>query len=68
MQNYKLLSPFVFFIVQARERIITKTQSIESRRYWTGKYTVCRRVRAYFSPETLQARAVKGLTPVLKGS
>ena len=30
--------------------------------YWTGKYTVCRRVRASFSPEVLQAGAVKGLT------
>ena len=29
--------------------------------YRTGKYTVCRRVRASFSPEILQAVAVKGL-------
>ena len=29
--------------------------------YSTGKYTVCRRVRAYFSSEILQAGAVKGL-------
>ena len=29
--------------------------------YRTGKYTVCRRVRAFFSPEILQAGAVKGL-------
>ena len=29
--------------------------------YRSGKYTVCRRVRAPFSPETLQAGAVKGL-------
>ena len=29
--------------------------------YKTGKYTVCRRVRAFFSPEILQAGAVKGL-------
>ena len=29
--------------------------------YRTGKYTVCRRVRTYFSPELLQAGAVKGL-------
>ena len=29
--------------------------------YRTGKYTVCRRVRASFSPEILQARAVMGL-------
>ena len=29
--------------------------------YRTGKYTVCRRVRASFSPEGLQAGAVNGL-------
>ena len=29
--------------------------------YRTGKYTVCRRVRAAFSPEILQAVAVKKL-------
>ena len=38
-----------------------KTQSIESRCYRTGKYTVCRGVPASFSPEILQAGAVKGL-------
>ena len=31
-------------------------------RYRTAKYTVCRRVRASFSPEVLQAGAVKRLT------
>ena len=35
--------------------------SIENRCYGTGKYTVCRRVRAAFSQEVLQAGAVKGL-------
>ena len=30
--------------------------------YRTGKYPVCRRVRVSFSPEILQAGAVKGLT------
>ena len=30
--------------------------------YRTGKYTICRRVRAFFSPEVLQAGAVKGLS------
>ena len=29
--------------------------------YRTGKYTLCGRDRAYFSPEILQAGAVKGL-------
>ena len=38
------------------KRIILKVDC-----YGTGKYTVCRRVRAYFSPEILQAGAVKGL-------
>ena len=40
---------------------IIKTYSIESRRYRTGKYTVCRHVYESFSPEILQAGAVKGL-------
>ena len=34
--------------------------------YRTGKYTVCRHVRVFFSPEILQAGAVKrlkGITP-----
>ena len=30
--------------------------------YRTGKDAACRRVPARFSPETVQARAVKGLT------
>ena len=30
-----------------------------------GKHTVCRRVPALFSPEILQALAVKGLTKLL---
>ena len=38
-----------------------KTCNTESRCYRTGKYTVCRRVRASFSPDILQAVAVKGL-------
>ena len=38
-----------------------KTQSTESRCYRSGQYTVCRRVRASFSPEILLAGAVKGL-------
>ena len=29
--------------------------------YRTGKYTVCRRVRAAYSPDILQAGVVKGL-------
>ena len=38
-----------------------ETHRIESRCYRTGKYTVCRRVRASFIPEVLRAGAVKGL-------
>ena len=33
--------------------------------YRTGKYPVCRRVRTSFSPEILQAGAVKGLSILL---
>ena len=36
--------------------------SIENRCHRTGKYTVCRRVCASLSPESLQAGAVKGLS------
>ena len=41
------------------------THSTESRRYKTGKYTVCRRVPASFSPQILQAGAVKGLIIII---
>ena len=37
-----------------------ETHSIENGCYRTRKYTVCRRVRSSFSPEILQAGAVKG--------
>ena len=51
----------VFFFALACERIFFEAHNIESRCYTTGKYTVCRRVHASFSPEILQAGAVKGL-------
>ena len=38
-----------------------KTQNFESSCYRTGKYTVGRHFRAFFSREILQAVAVKGL-------
>ena len=38
-----------------------KTHSVENICYRTGIITVCRRVRAPFSPDILQAGAVKGL-------
>ena len=45
-----------------------KMQNIESRCYRTGKYTVCRRFRAFFSREILQAVAVKGLSATSQDS
>ena len=51
----------LFFVCAlAREGIFTKAHNIESR-----KYTVRRRMRALFSPEILQAGAVKGLNTTL---
>ena len=42
--------------------VCIKTRRTESRFViGPGKYTVCRRMRAIFSPEILQAWAVKGL-------
>ena len=62
---------FVSFAL-ASQRIIMKTQNIESRCvtgpenlcYRTGKSTVWRHVPASFIPEILQAGAVKGLMTV----
>ena len=45
------LSLFVFFFELACERIFNKTHSVERNCYRTGIYTVCRRLRASFSPE-----------------
>ena len=45
----------------AGERIFIKTHSTENRCYRTEIYTVWRRVPASFSPEIVQAGAVKGL-------
>ena len=60
MLNLIPLTEFVFFFALACERIFFETHSIKSRCYRTGKYTVCRRVRASFSPEIVQAGAVEG--------
>ena len=60
-QNLKPLTVSVLFFALSRERIFNKTHSSGSRCYSTGKYTVCRRIRASFSPEILQAVAAKGL-------
>ena len=61
MENLKPLSVRVSFFALARETMFIEAHSIESRCYRSGKCTVCRRVRAAFSPEILQAGAVEGL-------
>ena len=61
MQNLKPWTVSVLFFALSCERIFMGTHSTESRCYRTGKYTVCRRVRASFSPEILQAGAAMGL-------
>ena len=58
--KFEIIKPFSFLFGPPFERIFIKRHSIESRCYRTGKYTVCRRVRASFSPDILQAGAVKG--------
>ena len=61
MRNLKPSSLSVFFFALASEKTFIKTYITESGCYRIGKYTVYRRVRASFSPEMLQAGAVKGL-------
>ena len=61
LQSVKALTVSVFFFALACERIFIETRSIENRCYRTGKYTVCKRVSASFSPEILQAGALRGL-------
>ena len=61
MQSLKPLSLLVFSFALACKRISIKMHSIENRHYSTGKHTVCTSVCASFSPEILQAVAVKGL-------
>ena len=62
MQNLKPLSLFVCFFALACKKIFIKTHSIDNRCHRIRKNTVCRCVRASFSPNILQAGAVKGLT------
>ena len=61
--KFQTLKPFFFpfFFALACERIIMKTQSIESRCYRTGKYTVCRRVRVSFSSECFTGCGSEGV-------
>ena len=61
MRNLKPLSLFVSFFALACERTFITTHSTKSRCYRTRKQTVWRHVPAAFSPEILQAGAVKGL-------
>ena len=49
----------------ACERISIKTHSVDKAYVLKDRKIVCRRVRALFSPEMLQARAVKGLKGVV---
>ena len=65
VRNLKPLSFFVFLFAHTCERIFIKTHGFQSRRV-TGqqKHTVCRRFRASFSPDILQAGAVKGLRTI----
>ena len=54
VRNLKPLSIFVFVFALAREKIFIKTHNIESRFcHTTGEYTVCRHMRAFFSPENV---------------
>ena len=58
----QILKHFSFLFHITRERVGIKTHRTESRFViGPGKYTVCKCVRALFSPEILQAWAVKGL-------
>ena len=65
--KFEILKPFfflffLFFFSFFRTGLcFIKTQSTETRCYRTGKYTVCRRFPVSFSPEILQAGAMKGL-------
>ena len=56
--KFEEVTPFCFVFRTGTWKIFMKTHSIESR---TGKYTVCRLVLAYYSPEILQTGAMKGL-------
>ena len=63
VQHYlKPVTVSVLFFALLHERIFIETHSTESRCYRSEKYTVWRRVRASFGPETLPAGTVKGLT------
>ena len=52
---------FFFFLSWHVRGLSSQRIALKVDWYTTGKYTVCRRFRASFSPEILQAVAVKGL-------
>ena len=56
--KFQTLEPFcLLFFARACERIESSRVILDR----AGKYTVCRRIRASFSPEIVQSGAVKGL-------
>ena len=59
--KFETHKPFCLLFHAGIERISIEMCGIENRCYRTRKYTVCRGIRASFSPEILQAGAVKGL-------
>ena len=60
-QNMKTRNCFCL-LFRICEWIFIETHSLERRCYRSGTYTVCRLVRASFSPEIVQVGAVKWLT------
>ena len=66
--KFETLTCFCLIFRSVMRKDFSSKHSTESRCscYRSGKYTVCRRVRASFSPEMLQAGDVKGLRRPLK--
>ena len=62
VRNLKSFSLLIFFFVLACEQILVKTHTIKGR-FVIGSetYTVCRRVRALFSPELVEDGGKKGV-------
>ena len=61
MRNLTPSAFFLLFFALACEGIFIKMQTLKYIYYRTGIYTVCRLVLASFSPEIVEAAAVKGL-------
>ena len=58
--KYEPFSLSVFFFALACERTFIKRYTIECKCYKTLKYTVCRRIHAFFCPEIVEVGAVTG--------